>query len=243
MSKPGDGTRRGGEAGKDRKPPVALAALAFAANQVRPAETAPEPSAVEKPASKKESPFSHGDWRMVVDAWATLLVRVVLILGAVFSVYQYLATRQEQRVAQTTSLVELWEQPDYQKAQQAVKNRLAALNAKYQNLLGADATPAEEAIFRQRIGIEAMTANGGDMPVSEFSENFDRVVYFLNRLSFCVEGNLCAREVADAYFRDYAVSFWSYFSGYADKQRKAGSTNFAQPIENYVGAGSPAPTK
>lgn len=226
-----------------KKPAVALGALAFAANQkpLAAPESAPpdddEPGAQPKPG--KDSPFSSSDWRIAFDAWAALAVRIVLILGAVFSVYQYLAARQEQRVAQATSLVELWDQPDYQKAQQAVKHRLAGLIAKYDNLLAADTTPAEEAIFRQRIGIEAMTPNGGDMPIEEFSANFDRVVYFLNRLSFCVEGNLCARDVADAYFRDYAVSFWSYFSGYAEKLRKAGSTSFARPIEQYVGVAKP----
>ncbi|TGQ96343.1 hypothetical protein EN847_33720, partial [Mesorhizobium sp. M1C.F.Ca.ET.204.01.1.1] len=95
---------------------------------------------------------------------------------------------------------------------------------------------------RQRIGIEAMSASGGDMPLADFGENFDRIVYFLNRLSFCVDGDLCSRKVTDAYFRDYAVSFWSYFAGYIDKQRKAGSANFASAIETYVRQEQPEAT-
>ena len=186
---------------------------------------------------KDPNPFTDGDWRTIVDAWAGLGVRLVLILGALFSVIQYLQAREEQRVSQSMTLVELWETADYQNAQQALKARLMALNDKYSALLGSNPTAADEKVYRQRIGIEAMTAGGGDKALAEFSADFDKIVYFLNRLSFCVEGNVCSREIADAYFRDYAVSFWSYFAGYVDRQRKAGSPNFASAIENYVRQG------
>ncbi|MER8423593.1 hypothetical protein [Mesorhizobium sp. M1403] len=183
---------------------------------------------------KEANPFTDGDWRMLVYAWSGLLVRLAIIFTLIFSVYQFLANQEQKRVEQTMSLVELWESKDYQQAQRALKQRLATLNAKYGNLLSANPTPTEEQVYRQRIGIEAMSATGGDMPLAEFSDNFDRIVYFLNRLSFCVEGRLCSRQVADSYFRDYAASFWSYFAGYIDKERKAGSPTFALPIENYV---------
>ncbi|MER8382674.1 hypothetical protein NKI01_17865 [Mesorhizobium sp. M0815] len=183
---------------------------------------------------KEANPFTDRDWRMLVYAWSGLLVRLAIIFTLIFSVYQFLANQEQKRVEQTMSLVELWESKDYQQAQRALKQRLATLNAKYGNLLSANPTPTEEQVYRQRIGIEAMSATGGDMPLAEFSDNFDRIVYFLNRLSFCVEGRLCSRQVADSYFRDYAASFWSYFADYIDKERKAGSPTFALPIENYV---------
>ncbi len=189
---------------------------------------------------KKESnPFTDRDWRMLLYAWAGMAVRLAIIFTLGFSVFQYLANQEQKRVEQTMALVELWESKDFQQAQRALKERLAALNAKYDNLLSATPSPTEEQVFRQRIGIEAMTPEGGAMPVADFNDNFDRIVYFLNRLSICVEGKLCSRDVADAYFRDYAVSFWSYFAGYIGKQRKAGSANYAQAIEAYVGHGSP----
>lgn len=220
----------------------ALAAQAPAPNK-KP-ETLPEttegfpwPSAHE--IKKETNPFTDRDWRMLVYAWAGLAVRLAIIFTLAFSVYQFLANQDQKRVEQTMSLVELWESKDFHEAQRALKERLAALNAKYDNLLSANPTPTEEQVFRQRIGIEAMSETGGTMPLADFSDNFDRVVYFLNRLSICVDGKLCSREVADAYFRDYAVSFWSYFAGYIDKERKAGSSNFASAIETYVHEGPP----
>ena len=76
--------------------------------------------------------------------------------------------------------------------------------------------------------------------LADFTADFDKIVYFLNRLSFCVDGGLCSRKMADAYFRDYAASFWAYFAGYIDKQRKAGTPTYALAIEKYVSEGPPS---
>jgi hypothetical protein len=184
---------------------------------------------------KKESnPFTDKDWRMLAYAWFGLLVRIILVFGALFSVYQFLEAREEKRVERSLELVELWEKDEYQSAERALKKRLADLNAKYVNLLGDKPSATDRAVYFERIGIEALSDEGGTMPLQEFQEHFDQIVYFLNRMSFCIEGDLCSRDVADAYFRDYAVSFWSYFSGYVARQRKAGSSTYALPIENYV---------
>ncbi|CAN7340485.1 hypothetical protein LJR234_002024 [Mesorhizobium amorphae] len=229
----------GGKTIQQMAPAPVPAAAGKAATLPETTEGFPWPSSHE--IKKEPNPFTDRDWRMLVYAWSGLLVRLAIIFTLMFSIYQFLANQDQKRVEQTMALVELWETKDYQQAQRALKDRLAALNAKYDKLLSANPTPTEEEVFRQRIGIEAMTAEGGDMPLADFSDHFDRVVYFLNRLSFCVEGKLCSQKVADAYFRDYAVSFWSYFAGYADKQRKAGSSTFALPIETYVRQGPPAP--
>jgi hypothetical protein len=224
------------------KPPVQ--AKPPAAKETLPETTEGFPWASSHDVKKDSNPFTDRDWRMFIYAWSGMLVRFAVIFTLMFSVYQFLANQEQKRVEQTMSLVELWETKDYQQAQRALKDRLTALNAKYDNLLSATPSPSEEQVFRQRIGIQAMTAAGGDMPLADFTDNFDRIVYFLNRLSFCVDGKLCSRDVTDAYFRDYAVSFWSYFAGYVDKQRKAGSPSFAVAIEKYVREGPPgAPVK
>jgi len=231
MKKPG---------GTTKHIPVAAPSKAPAAKERLPETTEGFPWPSSHEIKKESNPFTDRDWRMLIYAWSGLLVRFAIIFTLAFSVYQFLANQEQKRVEQTMSLVELWETKDYQQAQRALKDRLAALNAKYDKLLSASPSPTEEQVFRQRIGIEAMSASGGDMPLADFSENFDRIVYFLNRLSFCVDGGLCSRKVSDAYFHDYAVSFWSYFAGYVDKQRKAGSPTFATAIEAYVRNGQPA---
>lgn len=182
----------------------------------------------------ESNPFTSVDKRMLAYAWAGMAVRIFLIAGGIFSVWQYLQQREEKRVGQTLALVQLWEQPNYQQAQRAVRDRLEALNDHHNQLLGGNPTEAELAIYRGRIGLVAMSEKGGQMPISDFRNEFGRVVYFLNRVSFCVEGNLCSQEVADAYFKDYAVSFWSYFSTYINQERSKGRPNFATAIEAYV---------
>jgi hypothetical protein len=183
---------------------------------------------------KKESnPFTEKDWRMFVYAWAGLAVRIVLVAGAIFSVYQFLLAREETRVQRALDMVELWEKPEFQKAQRAVKKRIDDLNDKYAKILVDQPTMNDRAVIMQRIGSEAIAAEGDATQAEEFEEQFDQIVYFLNRISFCVEGGLCSREVIDAYFGDYAKSFWAYFSGHIDKQRAVEPT-YAQPIEAYV---------
>lgn len=183
---------------------------------------------------EEPNPFRDPDWRMLVYAWSGFALRILLVLGGVFSAFQYLQAREEKRVERTLQLVEVWERPDYQTAQRALRRRLTDLNERHSGLLGPNPSRTEYDIYRNRIGIEAMQEAGGDLPLVDFREQFDRVVYFLNRVSFCVEEGLCSRTVADAYFLDYARSFWSYFSDFAAQQRRAGSMNFARPIEAYV---------
>ncbi len=222
-------------------------AVSAAAPEAPPSPPRPKAPALSDPLpvgedlKEETNPFTDRDPRMRIYSWSGLALRILLILGTIFSVVQYLDAREEKRVERALELVELWERPEYQEAQKAVKERLAGLNTRFASLLGPSPSATELAIYFKRVGQEAMTDGGGTLPLPEFQAQFDRLLYFLNRLSFCVEEGLCSRDVSDAYFRDYAVSFWSYFSGYAERERKRGSPNFAKPVEAYVKSGAPAP--
>lgn len=187
-----------------------------------------------------ENLFIGGDWRVSANAWAGFGLRLLLICGTLFSVYQYLMARQELRVERTLQLVELWERTEYQDALKAVKARIASLNEKYSGLLGQSPSGTELDVYYAKIGEEALKADGGDMPLPEFQDRFDRVVYVLNRVSSCVDGHLCDADVAESYFKDFSRSFWRYFRGYIEKQRRAGDPNYAMAIQKYVGEGPSA---
>ncbi|MBK8457862.1 MAG: hypothetical protein IPL47_12770 [Phyllobacteriaceae bacterium] len=118
-----------------------------------------------------------------------------------------------------------------------MRDRLAGLNEKYGELVARNATDREVAIFQARLGAEALTEGGGTAPLAEFTGHFDRIVYFLNRLSTCVNGNLCSKPVADEFFRDFTVSFWRYFSGHIEAERQRGQPSYGLAIETYVNAG------
>ena len=228
--------KKPGKTGQDVKPTLPVAAPRPAAKKSTTlAETTEGLPWVSSHEIKKETnPFTEADWRMKGYAWSGFAVRVLIVFGTIFTVFQYMAAREEKRVERTLQLIELWERSEYQNAQVAVKQRLSELNEKYAVLLPANPSKTELDVYYGKIGVEAMKAEGGTMPLDDFRREFDRVVYFLNRLAFCVDGNLCSQDMADAYFRDYAVSFWGYFAGYVAEQRKAGSTTFAMPIESYV---------
>lgn len=213
-----------------------------------PAKRAPElPDPLPVPGThdiKKEvSPFDDADWRMRLYTWCGFLLRLLLIAGAVVTAMQYFAAREEKRVEHTLELVTLWEEPQYQEAQRALDARLAPLLAQAAAMVTPDTGPADLQLIYKKIGQAAMTPAGGAMPLGEFKAHLDGIVYFLNRLSFCVEGNICSRAVADAYFRDFAESFWRYFSGYVGSVRKQTSPNYAKPIEDYVNANGAPPAE
>jgi hypothetical protein len=199
------------------------------------ADPAPVPLTDGGEALKVEpSPFTSNDTRVVLYAYIGFLLRILLVFGAIFSVVQYLQQRSETRVNRTLDLVEMWDRPEYQQAQKALRERLVAANEQNEGLLGANPTEAERKIYFSRLGQLLLTDAGGTMPLAQFQEQFDRIVYFLNRLSSCVANNICDRDVANDYFLDYARSFWTYFSGYAAEVRADGQPNFAKPIEEYV---------
>jgi hypothetical protein len=188
----------------------------------------------------ENNPFTSRDLRMLAYAWAGMAVRVLIVLGGAFTAYQYLDAKEEKRVERTLQLVELWERAEYQQAQQAVAERLDALNERYAGLLGGNPTPAERKVYMEQIGIEAVSADGGTMPLPAFRTELGRVLYFLNRMAFCVEGNLCSKTMVDGYFGDYAHSFWDYFAGHVAQERKAGALSYAAPLEAYLKIGQPA---
>ena len=98
-------------------------------------------------------------------------------------------------------------------------------------LAGERATPDERESIRR-----AAQEFWIRMPLDEFRDRFDRIVYFLSRLASCVNTKLCDRAVADEFFLDYARSFWRFFSTYIERERKAGTANLAVGIETYLKA-------
>lgn len=202
---------------------------------VQPAPELPDPWPVpsSQEIKRETTPFSDPDWRVRVYSWSGFGLRLLIILATVITALQYFTVREEKRVERAFELVTLWEQPKYQDAQRALDERLAPLVQSAGAVLGADASPAERQVAARQVGEAAMREGGGAMPLAEFERHFGDIVYFLNRVAFCVEEGLCSRAVTDAYFRDFAVSFWSYFSGYAAK-RRAVSANYARPLEDYA---------
>ena len=229
MSKAG-----GGKSGADELPVSGprTVPLTGPAAAVAIAEPFPVPSPQD--VKKEANPFTDKDWRMWLYAWSGFALRLMLVFGAAFSVYQYSVSRQEKRIERTMELVALWEQADYQDAQKALNERLVALGQKYAPLITPKMTDQQKAVIFRKIGNEVLTEAAG--PVADFEPKFEKVVYFLNRVGACVLSGLCERSIANDYFTDYATSFWSYFADYISRQRTAGSANYAQPLESFLNA-------
>ena len=203
-----------------------------ASMQRQSAQTEPDPEVEAR--GEDGNPFRSRDWRLWTYAWSGFAVRLLIVVGGIFSVLQYLDAREENRVERTLQLIETWEKPEYQVAQEAISGRLEALNARFGTLLENNASDADRAVYFDRIGVAAMQPDGGTMPLDAFRAHYERMLYFLNRMAFCVEGNLCSKTMVDGYFGDFAKSFWAYFGGYAREQRGAVAPNYGAPLERYV---------
>lgn len=214
------------------EPAAAKPAPAKKAQLPETTEGMPWPSSHE--IKKESNPFTDRDWRMWLYAWSGLVVRFAIILGAIFSIYQYMANAEERRMTRTFELLAEWEKPEYQESQVALRKRLSELNAQYASLLQANPSPTELGVYMDRIGLAAMSDKGGSMPLPEFKVHFDRIVSFLNRVATCVQGGQCSETVTNDYFRDFAVSFWNYFEKYTRQMRAAGSTTFSMSLEEFV---------
>lgn len=155
---------------------------------------------------------------------AILLAIIVMILAA-----RYVANPPREMAKESMALVELWETPDYQAAQAAVRERLARLNQQYAGLLSGTPTEQEKTIFISQVGRAAMREDGGTMPLPEFKQKFDLLVRFFNRVSLCAETSICDSATIDAYFGDFLRSFYTYFGKYLSDSGRAFSKYYVPP--------------
>jgi hypothetical protein len=210
-------------------PPVAAAAK----GKKLPETTEAFPWHSNHEVKKESNPFLDKDWYNRIYAWAGMFVRVVIIVGAVFSVVQFMTAREEKRVERTLGLVDLWDTPENQAAVTAVSARLAEINEANRNFLPEQPTAEQLANYYSSIGIAALRPDPANPATAAIPQQFERVLFFLNRMAACVEGNLCSGAVADDFFIDYARSFWTYFAGHVEERRRA-APGYAEPLEAYL---------
>ncbi len=175
------------------------------------------------PAARVRLPFLLG---------GALAVTLVALAVAVW----LLVSSSQEAVDRALDYAQAWQADEYRDARGAIDARIGYLNGLYAAELPPDATEAERAAYRERLGVEAMTPEGGSMPFPEFRTVFDRVMDYLNRASTCANAGVCDRATIDQYMLADARSFWGYFAGYARNRRTAGEADYARPLEDYLAA-------
>jgi hypothetical protein len=135
---------------------------------------------------------------------------VVTVLGAfgvIFAVTQYFLAQEADRSKETLAMIEIWETRGYSKSftdlGASVQDFLISAPKEDLQLAGKNKSAAEN--LRKAMYAKVLSNAAS-------KEDFDRVVYFFNRLGLCVEASLCSSKTADIFFQDSLRGFMSNFS-------------------------------
>ncbi|MEM6387258.1 MAG: hypothetical protein AAF718_13590 [Pseudomonadota bacterium] len=137
---------------------------------------------------------------------------IVLMCGMVVTYLQYQAFLESGRVEQSYKLVEEWETRGYDQDLQAFSARVVALEMEGRDVFGAEIDMQKEP------GLNFVVNGLGD-PDAETAAAIDRLYYFFDKMSLCVEQDLCDRALLVEYFGTAVNSFWGYTVSYRSDKR------------------------
>lgn len=132
---------------------------------------------------------------------------IVLVCGMVVTYWQYQAFLDNGKVEKSFDIVEEWETRNYQQDLITFSASIRFLEEEALKELGteADIRGGPVLTYIQR----KLTA-----PDTEMKETIGRLYYFFDKLSLCVEQDLCDRDLLIDYFGSAARSFWIYTLAY-----------------------------
>lgn len=144
------------------------------------------------------------------------MVTILGVLGVGFAVFQYMQTQEAGRAKETLAMIEIWETRGYSKSFKDLGGQVQAF---------LKAAPKEDLELASRNDVAAQNLRGAMyerlLSSPDASENFDRAVYFFNRLGLCVEANLCSVTTAEIFFQDSLRGFMSNFLDLIHERRSA----------------------
>lgn len=159
-----------------------------------------------------------------VGEFVELGVKLGVLVGAAFGVWQYLEAKQQSRVARTSEYIDRFE--DGQAGSSA--RRINAALRPYQDQFASLSTGGFSVEDRTEVVLTIVEeANGGAL-----ADDLDAFIDFYEGLDTCVQSSLCDAQVADRYFSPRAKEFWANFEPYIT-YRRANNPSFARGLENY----------
>ena len=141
-------------------------------------------------------------------------ITIVGALSVVFAVYQYIASQEAGRAKETLNMIEIWETRSYSKSFDRLRDDLLkfweevpAQDVELAKTNARAATNLRKAMVSRVLSSEQAT------------EDFDKVVYFFNRLGLCIEAKLCSKRTATVFFDEPFQAFMSNFSPVVSSRR------------------------
>lgn len=157
--------------------------------------------------------------------YATL---VVIVMGAIVAWLEYRGHIHENQVKRTLDYVDLFYEPELSRAWFAVYKVQLHNTPRILNELKNGVDDADRVFFEQ---VNAL-----------FSEREDLELYaaqitgLLDDMAICIEMNICDREAADKFLREYAENFWSFYFPFILRVRfTSGYHEYGIYLQRYLG--------
>lgn len=156
----------------------------------------------------------HQRW----DGFVNFVSNIVVLVGVVFSIYQFLSYQHDERVKYTFQFVEKFDDDRFIEARRTVSEALRSYEQKISRLNEVRMNASAETKLRDRLAqflVNDTNNNNG------IARELSLLIGFFNGLQICIEENLCDKPVAHAFFRSQADSIWINFRPYIEGRRKA----------------------
>lgn len=156
--------------------------------------------------------------------------KVLVILGGVFTAWQYLEAKQTARIERTFEYVELLSRGEAAPARQAITAELLARQEQLGPILHGTFAPAEAQVLHARLAHFLVHQSRGGRGLAL---ELDTLANLFQEITICVARKLCESEVAHAFLDETARNYWSNFKPYFLEQRTLIPT-YAAGLEQFV---------
>ncbi|SLN21696.1 hypothetical protein ROA7450_00784 [Roseovarius albus] len=154
--------------------------------------------------------------RNAVRAEGKPITLIFVATGLVITLVQYREHLETKRIKTSYEHVQEWEEEGYKAAFDVLSNTIRKAEAASVSVLPDDLdAEAYEAAKLNVVQRELANASEG-----ELGAEIDKLIYFFDKLSVCVDRNLCDEDLLSVFFRDNLTRMWIYSSSFVAKRRQ-----------------------
>lgn len=145
------------------------------------------------------------------------LSKVALVCGILFSIYQFNAYKQDERVRYTFQFIERFDSDRFLTTRTTIEAALRSQEAAIAEINRARVSQDAEVALRRRVALFLINdSNRGQGLVREV----ELMVDFFDALEICLKERLCDRDTANAFLESHATMLWTNFAPYIEGRRE-----------------------
>jgi hypothetical protein len=162
--------------------------------------------------------------------WLDIITKVGLVLGGLFSGWQYLEAKRTEQVKRTFDYVAALNQGETAKAREAINGGLRRLIPELTLIDATPMAPDQAAAVHARIADGLIFSSDGGKGLEV---ELDLVLDLFDQVQICVDEGLCDAGTARAFVGAYARTLWFNFQPTIEKLR-ATIPGYGAGLEHFV---------